>query len=178
MNIKGCSAISAALLLLLGMQLAEAKPKKSAYEKSLERQRVADMNRAMAASMMGTPGAAAWTDVSMAPANFPAPIFRGNQTQFLKVNAAAVPAASGQQLTLQTRDPSNMVFFWYKKYMPGSGYKLDEKTPAQAPGGRAYMLKGDSDKYRLVVSIIAQDDARGPASQIQLLVSQKAAKKS
>lgn len=177
---KRCWSMSAFVLLLIfcAQAGALAKPKKTAYEKSLERQRVADMNRAMAASMMSTPGAAAWTDISMAPGNFPAPIFRGNQTQFLKVNSAPSGNNSGQQLTLQTRDPSNTVFYWYKKYLPGSGFKLDEKTPAQAPGGRAYMLRGDSDKYQLVVSIIAQDDARGPSSQIQLIVSQKAGKKS
>lgn len=153
--------------------------KMSAAEKRMQKQRLLEAGKALSPAVAANASAAVWTDISMAPGNFPLPIFRGNQTKFLKVaNAGAIDSLNkfGKQLSLQSKDPANIVYAWYLKYLPASGFKIDEKLK-QPPGGRAYVLKADSDKMQAMISIVPMDDAAGPGAQIQLTASYKASAK-
>jgi hypothetical protein len=151
-----------------------------AMEKSRQRQEVLNEGRELAPTVARDKNAVGWLDISTAP-SFPVPLFRGNQTKYLRLYTGAGAALEGsmskhgRQMNLTTRDSSGVVFQWYTKYLPSSGYKLDDKFPKAAPGSRAYLVKANSEKSQAMITIVSKDDAYGPASQIIITVSPKPA---
>jgi hypothetical protein len=150
---------------------APVKPhKQTAAEKEQVKQTARNIALELAKASMGKDG---WQDISSAP-SFAAPLFRGNQTKFLKADSR-IPTYQVSQnkiMTLFTRDPVTTVYTWYARALPASGFVLDSKFPAQKNNNQmqVMMLKGDSPTATCSVSILKRDDQNGPASQISVSV--------
>lgn len=148
----------------------QVKPhKQTEFEKEQVRQTARAIALELAKGNMGKDG---WQDISSAP-TFPAPLFRGNQTKFLRADSRIPTFAVSQNkiMTLFTRDPMMTVYSWYARALPAAGFVLDPKFPAQ--GGkkmRFMMLKGDSPTTTCNVNILQKDDQNGPGAQISISV--------
>ena len=78
-------------------------------------------------------------------------------------------------MTLSTKDPAGVVYDWYTKYLPASGYKLDDKIPKQQVGGRAYIIKADAEKTQAIITVSSQNGAQGASTLVVITISNKPA---
>lgn len=173
-----------ALVLIASPSFGQSPTRKMAdphaLEKARQKQSILIAGRELAPIVAKDRNAAGWLDISAAP-DFPVPLFRGNSTRFMKVYTGADAALEetmnkyGRQMIMETQDSPYIVYQWYSRYLPAAGYKLDERYPKQAPGGRAYMVKGDTDKSQAIVTISPKNDMAMPGSQITVMVMPKVA---
>ena len=151
-------------------QNTPVKPhKQTAAEKEQVKQTARNIALELAKASMGKDG---WQDISSAP-SFAAPLFKGNQTKFLKADSRipTYQVSQNKMMTLFTRDPVSTVYTWYARALPAAGFVLDSRMPAS--GGKKMqfmMLKGDSPTATCNVSIVKKDDQNGPASQISVSI--------
>lgn len=170
--------VNSSKLILMALILLSACPaycqKKTQMERTLETQRIINAHRESSTTLTRDANAAMWMDVGAA-SDFPVPLFKGNQTKVMRTSVPAGVDTSkfGKQLILFTRDPATTVSQWYRRYLPGAGFKLDDKFPAQSTGGKFYMVRADSPKYNTMITIVPKDDAQGPGSQVTLVATPK-----
>lgn len=148
---------------------AKAPHKQTAFEKEQVRLAARNMALEIAKGSMGNDG---WQDINSAP-SFPVPLFKGNQTKFLKADSRIPTFASSQNrmMTIFTRDPAASVYMWYAKALPAAGFVIDPKFPTQV-GKKllVMMLKADSPTATASVNVIRKDDPTGPGAQISISV--------
>ena len=116
---------------------------------------------------------AGWEDSSRVPSDFPVRLFRGNQTQFMRMDALERGMADfkkhGRHLTMKTKDPASTVIQFFKTSLPSAGFKINEKYGTSS--GNAYTLFAESEKMTVMVAAVPHDDVSGPACQFQVNVS-------
>ena len=127
-------------------------------------------------SLVEDPNNTLWADISVADSmHYPVPLFRGTRTKILRTTNGAYYSSSmyGKQVILETRDPPEVVFNWYKNQLPRAGYALNERYPARALFGQAMMIRGDSHTDQAMISINPQSDNLGPLTHIQVSIAPK-----
>jgi hypothetical protein len=182
MSIKRNAAGIATTLLMIAAPAFSQDTVKSTDPAVLARQKhnVLMAGRELVPALSQDKNAAGWQDISAAP-SFPVPLFRGNQTKFMKLNTGAGETLEetinkyGRQITMMTNDSPYVVYQWYSRYLPSSGFKIDDRFPKQAAGGRTYLVKGDSSRAQAIVTIAPTNNGREQGSQITVTVSNRIA---
>lgn len=118
-----------------------------------------------------------WQDISSAPADFPAPLYRGTRTRFLKLDALEAMthalAKSSRQISLQTTDAPSTVAQWYTAAFPSYGFK---SCPASGAANReTRVIRAESNKSSVIVFISPSNTNQTATTQIQITVCAKQA---
>lgn len=152
--------ISRALALILlnctvGAVHAES-PSSAASDARKNEQYVSDMGsriKSQAAALKGK--LPEWQSVDGAPSDFPLPLFKGNETQFLATRLELPPQINGDRnyyIVLRTKDSISDVSRWYKEKLPGKGLKLVSDNGPKAPGSEVVRAESETLSCAAVVN--------------------------
>lgn len=149
----------------------QADPAMDRARRALERARV---EQNMKQVMMSSTASSTWEDISRLPSDFPVKVFRGNQTQFMRMPALEGGMNDvkklGRHLTVKTRDPAPSVIQWFRTSFASNGLKVNEKYSPPA-SSNVFSLYGESDKMNVMVAAVPTDEGGGASCQFQVNVS-------
>lgn len=127
-------------------------------------------------TLVEDPNSSLWADIKVADSiHYPVPLFRGTRTKIMRTTDGNYYSTSmyGKQVILETRDPPEVVFRWYRDQLPRAGYALNERYPTTELFGQAMMVRGDSHTDQAMVSINPQYDNLGALTHIQVSIAPK-----
>ncbi len=115
-----------------------------------------------------------WRNIIEAPADFPAPIFRGSSTKFMSLNQVPqvrIPGGSSQ-LMLRADESPEVVANWYRAALPSYGLQLDSAHTSPPVAG-LHFIRGASSSLSCTVSIVRKQDQSGPATIVLIAAVRK-----